>query len=34
MTELIIAIVTSVIGSGGLWAFLQWRLDHGKECRT
>ncbi|QAY33079.1 hypothetical protein ESN35_06445 [Bifidobacterium pullorum subsp. gallinarum] len=27
MTEIIIAIVTSVIGSGGFWAFLQWRLD-------
>ena len=26
MTELIVAIVTSVIGSGGLWAFLQWWL--------
>ena len=31
MTELIIAIVTSVIGSGGLWAFLQWWLDRRRQ---
>ena len=34
MAELIIAIVTSVIGSSGLWAFLQWLMDRGKERRT
>ena len=31
MTELIIAIVTSVIGSGGLWAFLQWWMDRRRQ---
>ena len=31
MTELIIAIVTSVIGSGGLWAFLQCWLDRRRQ---
>lgn len=27
MTDIIIAIVTSTLGSGGVWAFLQWWLD-------
>lgn len=27
MTDIIIAIVTSTLGSGGIWAFLQWWLD-------
>ena len=31
LTELIVAIVTSVIGSGGLWAFLQWWLDRRRQ---
>lgn len=31
MTEMIVAIVTSVIGSGGLWAFLQWWLDRRRQ---
>ena len=31
MTEIIIAIVTSVIGSGGLWAFLQWWMDRRRQ---
>ena len=28
---MIVAIVTSVIGSGGLWAFLQWWLDRRRQ---
>lgn len=31
MTEIIIAIVTTVIGSGGFWAFLQWKLDRRRQ---
>ena len=27
MTDIIIAIVTSTLSSGGVWAFLQWWLD-------
>ena len=31
MTEIIIAIITSVIGSSGLWVFLQWWIDRRRQ---
>ena len=31
MAEIIIAVVTSVLGSGGLWAFLQWLMDRRRQ---
>lgn len=31
MAEIIIAVITSVLGSGGVWAFLQWWLDRRRQ---